>query len=80
MTRHQPDFSAEKIVGGVATDSRHDSATSMSPGEAVYIDDMRSRPAHCMPASDLSTVAHGKIPRHGPLRRFASAPGVQWMC
>jgi len=61
MTRHQPDFSAEKIVGGVATDSRHDSAHKHVTGEAVYIDDMPEPAGTLHACLGLSTVAHGKI-------------------
>ena len=41
MNKHATsNLKAEKIVGGVATDQRHDSAHKHVSGTAVYIDDM----------------------------------------
>ncbi|NMG39231.1 xanthine dehydrogenase molybdopterin binding subunit [Chelativorans sp. ZYF759] len=75
MTRHQPNLTAEKIVGGVATDTRHDSAHKHVTGEAVYIDDM-AEPAGTLHAClGLSTVAHGKIIGMD-LTAVRAAPGV----
>ena len=75
MTRHQPNLSAEKIVGGIATDTRHDSAHKHVTGEAVYIDDM-AEPAGTLHAClGLSTVTHGKI-LGMDLSAVRAAPGV----
>ncbi|MGY6710118.1 MAG: xanthine dehydrogenase molybdopterin binding subunit [Rhizobiaceae bacterium] len=76
MTRHQPNLTAEKIVGGVATDSRHDSAHKHVTGEAVYIDDM-AEPAGTLHAClGLSTVPHGRILAMD-LDAVRAAPGVR---
>lgn len=75
MTRHQPDFSAEKIVGGVASDARHDSAHKHVTGEAVYIDDMPEPAGTLHACLGLSTVAHGKI-LGMDLDAVRAAPGV----
>ena len=40
MTAHQPNLKAQKITGGVHTDTRHDSAHKHVTGDAIYIDDM----------------------------------------
>ena len=76
MTRHQPDFSAEKIRR-----RRRDRQParfrpqSMSPAKRSISTTCRSRPAHCMPASDSppSPMAKSSAWTSPP---FASAPGV----
>ena len=76
MNKHAAqDLTAQRIVGGVAADQRHDSAHKHVTGEAVYIDDM-AEPAGTLHAYlGLSTVAHGTI-RSMDLSAVRSAPGV----
>ncbi len=76
MNKHAaPSPTAQKIVGGVATDQRHDSAHKHVTGQAVYIDDM-PEPAGLLHAClGLSTCAHGTI-RSMDLSAVRSAPGV----
>jgi len=62
MNRHTaPDLKAARITGGVATDTRHDSAHKHVTGEAVYIDDMPEPIGALHACLGLSTVAHGLI-------------------
>ena len=75
MTRHQPNLAAERIAGGVATDSRHDSARKHVTGEAIYIDDMPEPAGTLHGCLGLSTVAHGTI-RSMDLSAVRSASGV----
>ena len=75
MNNHTPNLKAEKIVGGVHTDVRHDSAHKHVAGAAVYIDDM-PEPAGTLHAGlGLSTVAHATI-KSMDLSAVRSAPGV----
>jgi xanthine dehydrogenase large subunit len=76
MNKHATaDLKATRILGGVATDQRHDSAHKHVTGAAVYIDDM-PEPAGLLHAClGLSTVAHGAI-RAMDLSAVRAAPGV----
>jgi xanthine dehydrogenase large subunit len=75
MNNHTPNLKAEKIVGGVHTDVRHDSAHKHVAGAAVYIDDM-PEPAGTLHAGlGLSTVAHATI-KSMDLSAVRAAPGV----
>jgi xanthine dehydrogenase large subunit len=78
MTAHQPSLTAQKITGGVHTDTRHDSAHKHVTGAAVYIDDMPEPAGTLHACLGLSTVAHGTI-RSMDLSAVASAPGVVWV-
>jgi xanthine dehydrogenase large subunit len=69
------DLKAAKIVGGVGTDQRHDSAHKHVAGEAVYIDDMPEPAGTLHGCLGLSTVAHGAI-RKMDLAAVRTAPGV----
>ena len=76
-----------KIVGGVATDQRHDSAHKHVSGAAVYIDDMPEPAGTLHVGLGLSKVAHGTLKsvdlsavRTAPRRRrctltYADVPG-----
>ncbi|MFN4272864.1 MAG: xanthine dehydrogenase molybdopterin binding subunit [Aliihoeflea sp.] len=75
MTHHQPNLQAEKITGGVGSDSRHDSARKHVAGEAVYIDDIPEPAGTLHACFGLSTVAHGTI-LSMDLSAVAAAPGV----
>ena len=76
MNKHAtPNLKAEKIVGGVATDQRHDSAHKHVTGEAIYIDDMPEPAGTLHGVLGLSTVAHGTI-RSIDVSAVKSAPGV----
>ncbi|MBS3649792.1 xanthine dehydrogenase molybdopterin binding subunit [Pseudaminobacter sp. 19-2017] len=75
MTQHTPNLKAEKIVGGVAVDQRHDSAHKHVTGEAIYIDDIPEPAGTLHGAMGLSTVAHGAI-RSIDLSAVKTAPGV----
>ena len=75
MNKHNPDLAAAKIVGGVATDQRHDSAHKHVAGEALYIDDMPEPAGILHGCLGLSTVAHGDITGMD-LSAVRSAPGV----
>jgi len=75
MNKHTPDLKAEKIVGGVHSSARHDSAHKHVAGTAVYIDDI-TEPAGTLHAGlGLSTVAHG-ILKSVDLSAVRAAPGV----
>jgi xanthine dehydrogenase large subunit len=76
MNKHaSPSLTAKAIVGGVATDTRHDSAHKHVTGQAVYIDDM-PEPAGLLHAYlGLSTVPHGAI-LSMDLSAVRAAPGV----
>jgi xanthine dehydrogenase large subunit len=76
MNKHaSPSLTAKAIVGGVATDTRHDSAHKHVTGQAVYIDDM-PEPAGLLHAYlGLSTVPHGAI-LSMDLSAVRTAPGV----
>jgi xanthine dehydrogenase large subunit len=75
MNRHSANLKAEKIVGGVHNDVRHDSAHKHVAGEAVYIDDM-PEPAGTLHAGlGLATVAHGVL-KSVDLSAVRAAPGV----
>ncbi len=76
MNKHSaPNLMAEKIVGGVATDSRHDSAHKHVTGKAVYIDDMAEPAGTLHGCLGLSTIAHGRIVSLD-LSKVRAAPGV----
>ena len=75
MTRRTPNLKAAKIVGGVATDQRHDSAHKHVTGQAVYIDDMPEPAGTLHGCLGLATVAHGTI-RAMDLSAVRAAPGV----
>ena len=75
MTSHQSNLKAEKIVGGVATDQRHDSAHKHVSGTAIYIDDMPEPAGLLHGCLGLATVAHGKILTLD-LSAVRAAPGV----
>ncbi len=76
MNKHAAlDIKPAKIVGGVATDQRHDSAHKHVTGEAVYIDDMPEPAGTLHGAMGLSTIAHGAI-RSIDLSAVRAAPGV----
>ena len=76
MNRHAaPNLKAEKIVGGVATDQRHDSAHKHVSGQAVYIDDMPEPAGALHGCLGLSGVAHGTI-NSIDLSAVRAAPGV----
>jgi xanthine dehydrogenase large subunit len=76
MNKHAtPNLKAEEIVGGVATDQRHDSAHKHVTGEAIYIDDMPEPAGTLHGVLGLSTVAHGTI-RSVDLSAVKAAPGV----
>ena len=75
MNKHTTDLKAEKIVGGVHSSIRHDSAHKHVAGTAVYIDDI-GEPAGTLHAGlGLSTVAHG-ILKSVDLSAVRAAPGV----
>ena len=75
MTKHSPDLKAEKIVGGVHADVRHDSAHKHVAGTAIYIDDM-PEPAGTLHAGlGFSTVANATI-RSMDLDAVRAASGV----
>ncbi len=75
MTRHMPNLKAQKIVGGVHTEQRHDSAHKHVSGTAVYIDDIPEPAGTLHVGLGLSTVTHGRI-RSMDLSAVRSAPGV----
>ena len=75
MTHHTPDLTAQKIVGGVHTNTRHDSAHKHVTGQAVYIDDMPEPAGTLHGCLGLSTVPHGRIVAMD-LSGVAAAPGV----
>ena len=75
MTKHAPNLNARAIAGGVATDTRHDSAHKHVTGEAIYIDDMPEPAGTLHGCLGLSTVAHGAI-RSIDLSAVWEAPGV----
>lgn len=76
MNKHaSQDLTAAKIIGGVRTSLRHDSAHKHVTGEALYIDDL-PEPAGTLHAYlGLSTIAHGDI-LSMDLSAVKSAPGV----
>lgn len=75
MTRPAPNLKAEKIVGGVHTDQRHDSAHKHVAGTAIYIDDI-PEPAGLLHAGlGLSAVARGNL-KSVDLSAVRAAPGV----
>lgn len=75
MAYAAPDLRAGVIRGGVATDTRHDSAHKHVTGEAVYIDDMPEPAGTLHGCLGLSGVAHGTI-RSLDLDAVRAAPGV----
>ena len=75
MNSHGPDPKAERILGGVATDQRHDSAHKHVTGSAAYIDDMPEPAGTLHACLGLSTVAHGTI-LSLDLTAVRAAPGV----
>ena len=75
MTRHVPNLKAQKIVGGVHTDQRHDSAHKHVSGAAVYIDDIPEPAGTLHVGLGLAAVAHGTI-RSVDLSAVKAAPGV----
>ncbi|APH73846.1 xanthine dehydrogenase molybdopterin binding subunit [Aquibium oceanicum] len=74
-THATPSPKAKAIVGGVATDQRHDSAHKHVTGQAVYIDDMPEPAGLLHGCLGLSTCAHGTI-RSVDLSAVHAAPGV----
>jgi xanthine dehydrogenase large subunit len=76
MNKHAtPNLKAEKIVGGVATDQRHDSAHKHVSGSAVYIDDMPEPAGTLHVGLGLSKIAHGAL-KSVDLSAVRTAPGV----
>ncbi|MGS1095569.1 xanthine dehydrogenase molybdopterin binding subunit [Aquamicrobium terrae] len=75
MTKHAPNLKAEKIVGGVHSTQRHDSAHKHVTGTAVYIDDMVEPVGTLHAGLGLSNVAHGII-KSVDLSAVRAAPGV----
>ena len=76
MNKHSAvDLKAEKIVGGVPTDQRHDSAHKHVTGTAIYIDDMPEPAGTLHGYLGLSSVTHGAI-RSMDLSAVREAPGV----
>ncbi|MDX8444534.1 xanthine dehydrogenase molybdopterin binding subunit [Mesorhizobium captivum] len=76
MNKHAtPNLKAERIVGGVATEQRHDSAHKHVSGAAVYIDDMPEPAGTLHIGLGLSKVAHGTL-KSVDLSAVRSAPGV----
>jgi len=76
MNKHAAlDLKAEKIVGGVATDQRHDSAHKHVSGSAFYIDDMPEPAGTLHGCLGLGTVAHGTI-KSMDLSAVRTAPDV----
>ncbi|MGN6583367.1 MAG: xanthine dehydrogenase molybdopterin binding subunit [Rhizobiaceae bacterium] len=76
MNKHaQPELKAATIVGGVATDQRHDSAHKHVTGTAVYIDDMPEPAGTLHGCLGLSTATHAVI-RSLDLSAVRTAPGV----
>ena len=75
MNTHAPDLKATAITGGVATDTRHDSAHKHVTGQAVYIDDMPEPAGLLHGCLGLCTVAHGAI-LSMDLSAVKAAPGV----
>ncbi|MCB1470999.1 MAG: molybdopterin-dependent oxidoreductase, partial [Rhizobiaceae bacterium] len=75
MNKHAPNLKSEKIIGGVATDQRHDSAHKHVAGTALYIDDMPEPAGTLHGCLGLSAVAHGTIVQMD-LSAVRSAPGV----
>jgi xanthine dehydrogenase large subunit len=76
MNKHAGlDLKAEKIIGGVATDQRHDSAHKHVSGTAVYIDDMPEPAGMLHGCLGLASVAHAEIVSMD-LSAVRAAPGV----
>jgi len=75
MTKHTPNLKAQKIVGGVRSSQRHDSAHKHVAGTAVYIDDITEPAGTLHVGLGLSTVAHGTL-RSVDLSAVREAPGV----
>ncbi|OBQ94937.1 xanthine dehydrogenase molybdopterin binding subunit [Mesorhizobium sp. AA23] len=76
MNKHAtPNLKAEKIVGGVATEQRHDSAHKHVSGAAVYIDDMPEPAGTLHVGLGLANVAHGML-KSIDLSAVRAAPGV----
>jgi len=75
MTKHTPNLKAQKIVGGVHTDQRHDSAHKHVSGTAVYIDDIPEPAGTLHVGLGLAAVAHGTI-KSVDLSAVRAAPGV----
>src|SRR5690606_41737480 len=75
MTRHMPNLKAQKIVGGVHTEQRHDSAHKHVSGTAGYIDDIPEPAGTLHVGLGLSTVTHGRI-RSMDFSAVRSAPCV----
>ncbi|MCA0028517.1 xanthine dehydrogenase molybdopterin binding subunit, partial [Mesorhizobium sp. B263B1A] len=83
MNKHaSANLKAEKIVGGVATDQRHDSAHKHVSGSAVYIDDMPEPAGTLHGCLGLATATHATIakmdlsgqPPAIDFRRFCHCP------
>ncbi|WP_274630189.1 xanthine dehydrogenase molybdopterin binding subunit [Arvimicrobium flavum] len=75
MTTHNPNLRADRIIGGVATDQRHDSAHKHVAGTAIYIDDMPEPAGTLHGCLGLSTTPHARI-KGMDLSVVRSAPGV----
>jgi xanthine dehydrogenase large subunit len=76
MNKHaQPELKAARIIGGVATDQRHDSAHKHVTGTAVYIDDMLEPAGTLHGCLGLSAATHATI-RSMDLSAVRAAPGV----
>jgi len=75
MNKHTPNLKAQKISGGVHSDTRHDSAHKHVTGDAIYIDDMPEPAGTLHIGIGQSSVAHGKITKLD-LSAVRVAPGV----
>jgi xanthine dehydrogenase large subunit len=76
MNKHAaPDLKAVRVVGGVHTDQRHDSAHKHVTGSAVYIDDMPEPAGTLHGCLGLSAATHATI-RSMDLSAVRAAPGV----
>jgi xanthine dehydrogenase large subunit len=75
MTKHTPNLKAQKIVGGVHTDQRHDSAHKHVAGTAVYIDDLPEPAGTLHVGLGLSNVTHARL-KKVDLSAVRATPGV----
>ena len=76
MNKHPANaLKAARIVGGVATDQKHDSAHKHVTGTAVYIDDIPEPEGTLHIGLGFSSVAHGSF-KSIDLSAVRAAPGV----
>ena len=76
MNKHPANaLKAARIVGGVATDQKHDSAHKHVTGTAVYIDDIPEPEGTLHIGVGYSSVAHGSF-KSIDLSAVRAAPGV----